>query len=171
MCSHGHLTFSYFYLLVVCSWWWWPSSQGSYVPARLKVPSEQVILCWECVISESHLRNFPFICQIDNYNSISKNQIQDLRASFHSSSPRPLAENSHKPTFKKKSESLSWVETNDTETLEIQCGWEKAAYASYWVCGKQMQNRSWTCTDLHEHKNKIHNTFKLSCMGKKALHN
>lgn len=100
VCNHGHLTFSYFPLLCV-SGDGGQVHQGSYVPARLKVPSEQVILCWECVIMESNLSNLPFLSQFDNYNFISKSQIQDLRASFHSSSLRPHTENSHKSTFKK----------------------------------------------------------------------
>lgn len=40
-----------------------PVHQRSYVPARLKVPSEQVILWRECVTTES---NLPFLSQFDN---------------------------------------------------------------------------------------------------------
>lgn len=81
-----------------------PVHQRSSVPARLKVPLEPGILFPEFVTSES---NLPFLSQCDNHYFISKSQIQDLRASFHSNSPKTLAENSHKSTLKKKSESFS----------------------------------------------------------------
>lgn len=76
-----------------------PVHQRSSVPARLKAPSEPLILCWECITSES---NLPFPSQSGNHYFISESKIQDLRASFHSSSPKPLAENHHKSTFFKK---------------------------------------------------------------------
>lgn len=86
-------------LLFACFWCWWPSLLGEVRYRRLKVLSDQVNLCWEYIIRESNLTNLPFLSQFDNCNFISKSQIQDLRASFHLSSPRPLAGNSHKSTF------------------------------------------------------------------------
>lgn len=76
-----------------------PVHQRSSVPARLKVPSEPGILFQECITSES---NLPLLSQCENHYFISESQIHDLRASFHSSSARPLAENSHKSAFFKK---------------------------------------------------------------------